>query len=361
MLFSVGEVDALRLLRWCRYVSAQDLVSVFSEETLAVLLSFKLITRYEKGGAYVLTNAGHRFLNSYLPNMPPHVRPSYRESDFTKRSQTARFFLTAYQAGLSVFQTRPSCLEINGSCYLTAQGRGRGSNPWGSTRIAAVLRLGNLICGVHYVGEPAGQVVVSDEIRTFQNNTAHVKGTAHSFVYTGESYDSILSELAKPYDEGSKKRASYAEAFHRLPQPVFLIPSDRIGSQQLRIMCRADYRTRMTHAALGAAYHPSPTQYADWDAMFRGTAFLMAADMDLKRIDRAVQYAKADRFPPVYMVALKGQEKILLKRYKSTGLAQGVFTFKTDRPEIQRDLQLYVPPMRQFETEKGDVVLAPHL
>ena len=330
------------------------LLSVFSEEVIRPLLFFRFITLYKKHAAYVLTGAGNRFLNE-----PPPVRPSYREDDCSRRSRSARFLLTAYRAGLSVFNTELTSLQENGSCYLTAQARVKGSNPWGSTRMAALLRLGNTVCAVHYVCDGIGKLSLTDEMNAFMNNTANMKDVKRAMIFTGESCEDVYAALAHAEDDPTSKLVSYGELFRRSDLPVYIIPHSELGASQLHVMLDSDYRTRMAKVALSSYYEPPPREHPEWDALFNGAPLLVAADMDLKRLDAAAQEAAKSRYGPAVIVALKGQERVLAQRYKRSGLARSVNTFKADKDEVLEALRLFVPSDRQFETTKGTVIHVP--
>lgn len=359
MLFSTSEIDALKLLRWCRYIPREALTSAFSEEVLRPLVFFRFITLYQKHDAYVLTGAGNRFLTDRLPNLPAPVRPSYKDDDYLRRSRTARFALTVYRSGLSLFQTELAALEEPGACYLTAQARVRGMNPWGSTRLAALLRLGNMICGAHYVESGIGKLSLTDELNALNNSTARFNHITRGLIFTGETYDSILAELKETEEYPTGKMLTYGEAFRKLQLPVFLIPSNEIGAQQLRMMALPNYREKMTGLALGSSGQPPPPDHPEWDAIYQDVPFIMAADMDFHRIDTAAESAIESGMGPAYLVAIKGQEDVLRKRYKATGLAQKVFTFSREKPELKKALSLYTPPDRQYETQEGEVIHVP--
>ncbi len=359
MLFSTSEIDVLRLLRWCRYVPRDTLLSTFSKGVIQPLLFFHFITLYQKHDAYVLTGAGNRFLTDNIVKLPAPVRPSYKDDDFLRRSRTTRFALTVYRSGLSPFQTELSSLAEYGTCYLTAQTRARGINPWGSTRLSALLRLGNMICAAYYVESGIGKISITDEMNALNNSTARFSDITRGLIYTGETYDTILSAFDEIEDHPSSRMISYGEAFRKIQMPVFLIPSNEIGAQQLHMMAHPDYRVRMTRLALGSTGLPPPAEYPEWDAVYQGVPFVMAADMDFHRIDAAAERAKADGKGPIYLVGLKGQEEVLKKRYKVTGLARKVFTFSREKPEVITALSLYTPSNRQFETQEGEVIHVP--
>ena len=359
MLFSKAEIEAMLLLRWCGFVSVQDLQAPFTYDTLHTLRCFRFIAIYKKHNAYVLTREGARFLDDHFEGLPLYIKPTYREAYVIRRLRISRLLLTAYRAGFSVFQADTASLDRSGSFYLTSKARVKGMNPWGSTRIAALLRLGNMICGAHYVDRGIGTISLTDEMNALNNSTANLKDTARGLIYTGESYEAILSALAETEEQAHSKRITYGDVFRRIQLPVFFIPSNEIGAQQMCMMTQPDYRARMTRLALGSCGQPSPPDHPEWDGVYQGVPFVMAADMDFHRIDAAADSAIASGHGPMYLVALRGQEEVLRKRYKAEGLAQKVFTFSREKPEVKAALTLYNPSERQFLTEKGGVIHAP--
>ena len=71
--------------------------------------------------------------------------------------------LTAYSSGLDPFVLHTNTLLENLTFYLPAISRGRGTNPWGSTRVAAIAHMGDLLCAIHYVCPEIGRLALNDE------------------------------------------------------------------------------------------------------------------------------------------------------------------------------------------------------
>lgn len=98
-----------------------------------------------------------------------------------------------------------------------------------------------------------------------------------------------------------------------------------------------------------------------WDAIYQGWPFVIAADMDLRRLDTAIRAAHERGLNRIAVAALEKQAKtVLIPRYQDTGRAQ-VFALTgeaisqvTGRPPVP-----YTPPHTQFLTEKGEIVDAP--
>ena len=359
MLLSQGEIDLLRLLRWCSFISEDDLLSLFGKSPVENLCLLHLITCNKKAVAYSLTNRGQSFLDNHFEAIAPCVPRTYREGYITRRIHTSKIALTAYRAGLAVFNTDASVLTHESSFYLIAQSRIKGFNPWGSTRIAALLRMSGMLYGVHYIFPGVGGIALADELNLFNNNTSHIKNVRRGLLFVGQTYEEVLSALSPGREDTGQRLASYAEAYQRVSLPIHLLSCDDTGALQLRIMAQQEYRKRLTMAALKNHYKPPPGERPEWDAIFQGAPFVMGADMNLRRIDAAIQSAKNAGMRQVAVAALKEQaQAVLSRRYRDTGIAR-VFSLSSDALSSLGDMTLYKPSRRQFETSEGDVIDAP--
>ena len=182
--------------------------------------------------------------------------------------------------------------RLSGAVLFPLSPEAGGSNPWGSTRVAALAHLGELLCSIHYVCPGIGKIALTDELTAFNNQTAAFRGLRRVMVFAGESYASVLSELEAVYPHGDTKLIPYGEAYRRLRLPVHLLSCDDTGAIQLQILATPGYRPRLTQAALKSQYVPPPEGAPALDAMFQGLPFVMAADMDLRRIDAALTTAQ---------------------------------------------------------------------
>ena len=360
MIFSQADFDLLCMLRWCRHVRAGTLHELFAERDIQNLKAVGFMKLHHRSGSYILTAKGNRLLNDTLPNIAPDTPPSYRPGETLRRLRLSQLVVTAYRAHIHVFTTGPEELSSSPSLFLPAVVRGRGHNPWGNTRIAALAHLGDLLCDIHYVCHDIGKICLADELSAFNNHAAHFRGLRRTFIFAGERYTDLLDEIE---DTGGisqeNKFVPYAVAYHNLRLPVHLLSCDDTGAMQLRIMSEPNYRTRLTRAVLKTHYQVPPEDVPAWDAIYGGRPFVLAVDMDLRRMDVAIQAARERGHRQVAVAALKGQgEALLLTRYR------GVVQFYALTDDSVTELlggssALYSPPRTQFLTSKGDVIDAP--
>ena len=119
-----------------------------------------------------------------------------------------------------------------------------------------------------------------------------------TFIFAGERYTDLLDEIE---DTGGisqeNKFVPYAVAYHNLRLPVHLLSCDDTGAMQLQIMSEPNYRTRLTRAVLKTHYQAPPEDVPAWDAIYGGRPFVLAVDMDLRRMDAAIQAARGTGTP----------------------------------------------------------------
>lgn len=362
MMLSCRDLDILRLLRWCRMIRPKELCEAFSEDEVMNLSAAQMIRFSDAAKAWCLTPCGNRVLGSSGVTLPPAKAPTYREPDITRRLRLAQIVTTAYAAGVNIFLTKESELQSQPSLFLPFLHRNRGSNPWGSTRVAALLHTGDLMCAIHWVNPGIGCVALTDELTAFQNHTAAIPAKQRVIIFAASSYEEILSELDTVQEKQNTRLQSYREVYDCLKLPLFLLPCNGTGCLQLRIMGVANYRELLARIILKSHYVPPPTNRAMYDALYQGIPFVMAADMDLRRIDAAVEAARSDGLSQIVLAALPEQvETVLNRRYRETGKAR-VFTItESALLELLGSTMPYAPPDLPFYTSEGGVLDVPPL
>lgn len=329
MLFSRRDIDVLKLIRWCQFIMAKDLNGISRKIEIENLMALGLIRRHEKSGALIMSKKGVLLLQTLFDEAAPHYPPSYHTAIIQRRLRVTKIAITAYRGNVDIFLPDNKLLSDTPSMFLSTLTRERGSNPWGSTRVAAIAHLGDLFCAVHYVCPGIGKLALTDELTAFANQTARFPGAKRAFIFAGESYKDIHAEL-EANSQSDTRLISYGGAYRCLQLPVHLLSCDDTGAVQLQIMAQSDYRTKLARAALKEAYQPPPLDIPVWDAIYQGRPLVIAADMDLRRLDAAVQAASDQGLGRIAIAALEKQAKtILIPRYQDNGQAR-VFALTGD-------------------------------
>lgn len=362
MMLSCRDLDILRLLRWCRMIRSKELYETFSKYEVMNLCAAQMIRFSDAARAWLLTPCGNRVLGSAGVVLPPATAPTYREPDITRRLRLAQIVTTAYAAGVNIFLTKESELQSQPSLFLPFLHRNRGSNPWGSTRVAALLHTGDLMCAIHWVSPNIGCVALTDELTAFQNHTAAIPAKQRVIIFAASSYEEILSELDTVQEKQKTRLQSYREVYDCLKLPLFLLPCNGTGCLQLRILSIPNYRELLARIILKSHYVPPPANRTMYDALYQGVPFIMAADMNLRRIDAAVETARSDGISQIVLAAFPEQvEAVLNRRYRETGKAR-VFTItESALRELLGSTAPYAPPDLPFYTSEGSVLDVPPL
>ena len=219
-------------------------------------------------------SGGRPWLGGICPGGVPAFSRSYHKSAIQRRLRISRLALTAYRAGVHIFTTSTEELQrLSGAVLFLYHPKPGEQSHRGSTRVAALAHLGELLCSIHYVCPGIGKIALTDELTAFNNQTAAFRGLRRVMVFAGESYASVLSELEAVYPHGDTKLIPYGEAYRRLRLPVHLLSCDDTGAIQLQILATPGYRPRLTQAALKSQYVPPPEGAPALDAMFQGLPF----------------------------------------------------------------------------------------
>ena len=362
MMLSQRDLDILRLLRWCRMIRSKELCEAFSKDEVMNLSAAQMIRFSDAAKAWCLTPCGNRVLGSAGVVLPPATAPTYREPDITRRLRLAQIITTAYAAGINIFLTKESELQSTPSLFLPFLHRNRGSNPWGSTRVAALLHTSDLMCAIHWVSPGIGCVALTDELTAFQNHTAAIPAKQRAIIFAASSYEEILGELDAVQEDQNTRLQTYREVYDCLKLPLFLLPCNGTGCLQLRILGVPNYRELLARIILKSHYVLPPANRTMYDALYQGVPFIMAADMNLRRIDAAVEVARSDSLSQIVLAAFPEQvEAVLNRRYRETGKAR-VFTItESALLELLGSIAPYTPPDLPFYTSEGSVLDVPPL
>ena len=361
MVFSVCDIDLLWLLSWCGNIQPTALRGSFQDTTVRNMIDIGLVRQHKNSGSLALTKKGHQCLTVSNVPCPDYCALSYRGDLLQRRLRIANITLTAYRAQLNLFAAELSELAQGYSLFLPHISRGRERNIWGSSRISAVFRLGNCCYSTYNVYPGIGRLNLEDEEKILSSCVSRSRSSNRAFFFAGDSYPSILTELERKDKENEGRLISYREMWERSSSPIHLLSCDYTGAVQLQIMAQPDYRTRLARGALKEEYQPPPLNVSVWDAIYQDRPLVIAADMDLRRLDAAIQAAHSRGLEQIAVAALEKQAKtVLIPRYQDTGQARVFALTKEAITEVTgRPPAPYTPPHTQFLTEKGDVVDAP--
>ena len=357
MLLSKSDIALLQIFRWCPFIRKNDLFKLHGRTVFQNMFSCGYLRFHKDTPFLVLSAAGHKILDEYCPTCPSKRALPYKDFEIHRQKNLASIFLTMSFANIKTELLTVSDLEQLSSYYLRKCSEG--GNQWGSSRIAGIAHLGNVLYGCHWVHSGVGKLNLADELRVFGNNTASLPTKGKAFIFAGNSYSDILGELEDGETSTGDKSVRYGEAYWNIPMPVHLLSCDITGAKQLRIMALPDYRKRLAIASFGSSLAPSIIEESD--GTYESIPCVIGVDMDLKRIARVHDNAMNAGHKQIIIVALQEQnEKIFRKQYREKGSAKLMtITRSTMKYVLEHAPEAPVSLEAPYVTPKGGYLNAP--
>lgn len=334
--------------------------SVVSQTEISVLEHIGLIYKSINGISMRPRPIAYRLLNDAGYEYDADTKPETKERVVKRRNLSALVLLTFYSAGISVFNDKLT-KNINEPVYIAsfAARRGDYGNPFGSTRFYGIFCTPQEAFLVLYADEIG--VYYKKELTLFHNLTeiTGIKNTA--LIIMGSSTSSIGEHVINAKKEHKRKEKYKTTPFTQILEissiPVHFIPVGDAGAQILRFLLIPNYREEIAKAALMDIYRQPYEGFADTDAVHYKKPYypaVVAVDMDVNRIDRAVAQAQVAGFDKIALYALKEQIPFLKSRYYDAGAAELLtISINKIRDGIKKDIDLYNPPIVPYATKEG--------
>ena len=272
---------------------------------MTALVQQKYLRPYSAAYGWRLTPAGYAWLSEQ--GFP--MQADRHTQRVNRRFENAAVILTMYAAGIDPFADEvPSLREHDGYLPASALRAKEGQHPLGSNLVSGFLWLGDTLFAVHYP-KSAQRVVIQREIDCAQSVMLGGGCTEQAYFLCGSSYADIYRELLDDQPLQSGKKVSYAQ-FYQQVSPAYLLPCNKDGVLQLRLMQVANYRPRLAKM-LGAPItgtHLSDCDFFSADFQFPAR---IVADMELRQVFRAAQQARAAGYHGLLLAAFESQKRFL--------------------------------------------------
>ncbi len=325
MILNVKEVELLKLLCWCKNAPAPSAwqIGIFNAQSIAALEHFGLVfvsrnkkyIRPRPSAYHLMETAGFSFKADAAPQTRPRI--------LDRRNIAAKVLLTFYSAGADVF--KDTIDEISEKAVYVPSFAARSANsgnPFGSTKFYGIYQTSETLFLVFHADD-AG-VYFQKELTLFHSyiDRSHIQNTGLIFMggSVPEIGDTIFHE-PRPAEQPKKKynTDSFGRVFSMTSLPVHFVPVGSVGAQMLRYMAIGHYRERLAKMILRKSCRPPYDALPDTDAIHFQPPYLpavVALDMDVKRIDRAVSAAKGQGYPKIVLYALPEQAPFLREHYR---------------------------------------------
>ena len=115
------------------------------------------------------------------------------------------------------------------------------------------------------------------------------------------------------------------------------------GVRQLHILKHPDYRAKMCRVLWGCSSHLDSGTSADWIDPKSHTAFLLMADMDIRRIEEAAHQIRREGCQRLILAGFQEQNRFLKQYYRPPFYSSA--TLSTDILDRMKDGDRHAPPV----------------
>ncbi len=325
MILNVNEVELLKLLCWCKNAPAPSewSIGIFNTQNISALEHFGFVFTSRNRKNIRPRLSAYRVLEKIGYSFKADAAPQTRQRILDRRNTAAKILFTFYSAGADVF--KDTIGETSGRAVYVPSFAARGAsigNPFGSTKFYGIFQTAGTLYLVFHADD-AG-VYFQKELTLFHSyiDQSPVQNTGLIFIggSSSEIGDTVFHEQSSTGNAKKKYNTdSFGRVFSMTSLPVHFVPVGSVGAQMLRYMAIGHYRERLAKMILRKSCRPPYDALPDTDAIHFQPPYLpavVALDMDVKRIDRAVSAAKGQGYPKIVLYALPEQAPFLREHYR---------------------------------------------
>ena len=307
MIFTCAEIETLRLCAWCKDLPACD-TEILPQDTIHLLLFLGLIRKSRCGLSYRITSKGNDILQTAGFFYAPDKQYLGKSQALIRRLALALITSFFWRSGADVFCDTPGEKLDHTFLPSFALRRKVSTNLLGGTRLAGFYYSGNAAFIPYCLTSDSDGLYAEAEQRIFQ--TEALIGKRRPFViYSGlETLEQILEVLKYPKCKKAKSTTdTYWKALERFTCSSGVIPLNKNGMRQLRILSVPRYREKLIHQILGKDYLPPVQSTADGISASTKENFLIGIDCNINRFERAIR----ERQKKIHIVLLPDQLRVM--------------------------------------------------
>ena len=355
MLFSVEEIEALRLCAWCKDLPVAC-GKYLAEEAVALLRSIGYLRQSRCGQSYRVTLQGYAFLDSIGLHYEPDRQYRGQGAVLTRRLQMAELVLFFYRMGANVFlDALEAGSKIPSFLPSFALRRKAASNLLGGSRFAGICYGADIALIPYYLSDGNDGLYPMAEERIFTADRL-LMGRKPFVVYTGKpSLDGVITVSPNSRDRKTKSTTqTFAQASRMFSCGVGYVPLTQWGLRQLRILLEPDYRTRLAKKLLGSAYMPAADRPCD--AVHRTTKepYLVGIGCDFNQFESVVNEGVT-----AHIILLANQLTAVGKYLQGRNVILHPLELEVVEGLLQIPSSLPSPNQSPFLTQKGGYVHVP--
>ena len=291
MILDSQELEFLKLCALARYMPC-GLAGIFEMQILKSEVSGRLAKsgylKYVNGGCKFsrLTRRGRDILLRAGYEFPDDARPHKKGNTFNRRVINAKLNAMLYGAGINIYAgtvqglSREDCIYIPS---LTIRSEMK-SKVLAGTVFYGILRIGDTAYVLYYTDDIADGAFPDFEQQTFLSMISHIENIKNvAIIIAAETVEGLIGYLMpekKP--EITRGIVPFSELMERWQYDFYLLPMDKDGIMQIKLMCIDNYKKDI--AAMFGDADNVPVKLSRFDAVCGGKACITAMDTNITRV-----------------------------------------------------------------------------
>jgi hypothetical protein len=260
---------------------------------------------------YKLTSVGKGTLQEMGYTFKEDSRWVMGDKRYIRRKLCADINVMFHTAGIPIFaETARELKEVGYLPLLSVRSSASGAS-LSCAQMAGLFRAGDTAYAVYYMSDEG--VHISFEESVINQLVNNMDGVQHTkIIFAGKSLEELwkrIFETSKPKKLGNY-RIPFTQAFEKFTYNILFFPRSRYGVIQAQIVSVSNHRKRLAdYFCKGKTEVPASLSYCD--GFYRDAPFIIAVDMDLKRLRSALtQTEKYENHTPA-ILCLDFQEDTL--------------------------------------------------
>lgn len=350
MIFTQAEIEVLALCGRCKDLSA-DGTGIIPAEITDELIERKLLRRSKSGLSFRVTDYGYTLLKSAGFELEPEKYYRGRGAALERRLQTARVTSFFWRFGAGMYCNGAEEKSSNSFLPSFELRRKSASNILGGTRMTGFYYTDSFTFVPYFIAPDNEGLYADVEIRTFC--TELLSGGKTPFViYTGSgSLNDILPLITEKRDRKPKNTTDeYLAAMEKFGKYCAIMPLDKNGYRQLRILSFAGYREKLSRIILGKSFAAADNPASDGRIKSTGEDIIIGFDCNISRYEKLLKSTKKK----THIFLLSFQIEAVQQLFKG----QSAILHPLDTAEVERALNIpaEIPKVsnRPFITAKGE-------
>lgn len=234
--------------------------------------------------------------------------------------------LTCLRAGIDVFQDNVNGLAFQPTFYPAFDLRDGEINLMNAANCSGFGHWGDKGYILEYVSPEGKGMSLTNELTHLHNFSSlfdrRLNGPL-AMIFAGPSYRLIHKQLSERPPTKKRRKSGFVdfgEVYRISDMPIHLLSCDETGAMQLALMKQPDHNARIARSSFGNRWKPHDELIPEADGCVDGNPLVIAADMDIRRVERVCMEASRQGRAEVMVAAFRSQmESFLLGALPSDG------------------------------------------